>query len=155
MTATAVQTTSTANPLSAASALQDLLPKLVALSLDAKQAHWNVTGPRFLALHVLTDEIARASRDWADRVAERALALGFAVDARPQTVAMFAGEFPGGRLRDSDAIVALGDLIEAVSATARDELNHLEKADEVTHDIYVGLLEGLDKYRWMLRAQTQ
>ena len=44
--------------LTAASALQKLLPELVAFSLDAKQAHWNVTGPAFLPLHALTDEIA-------------------------------------------------------------------------------------------------
>ena len=155
MTATAVQTISDTNPLTAASGLQKLLPQLVALSLNAKQAHWNVTGARFFALHVLTDEIARATRDWADRVAERALALGFAVDARPQTVATFAGRFPGGRLRDSDAIIALGGAIDAFTYAARAELNHLETADAVTHDIYVDLLEGLDKYRWMLRAQTQ
>ena len=151
----ALQTTADTHPLTAASALQQLLPQLVALSLDAKQAHWNVTGARFLPLHVLTDEIARATRDWADRVAERALALGFAVDARPQTVATVAGVFPGGRLRDNDAIIALGALIDSLADGARRELDLLERADAVTHDICVDLLEGLDKYRWMLRAQAQ
>ena len=155
MTATAMQTTADANPLTAASALQKFLPRLVALSLDAKQAHWNVTGARFLPLHVLTDEIAAATRAWADRVAERALALGFAVDARPQSVAASAGSFPGGRLRDDEVTVALGALIDELTDEVRGELSHLEQADTVTHGIYVDLLEGLEKYRWMLRAQTQ
>lgn len=48
--------------LTAVSALQKLLPELVGLGLDAKQVHWNVTGPGFLALHSLTDEIAADAR---------------------------------------------------------------------------------------------
>jgi starvation-inducible DNA-binding protein len=162
MTATAVHTTADASPLTAdadaitaASALQNLLPGLVALTLDAKQAHWNVTGAGFLPLHALTDEIAAATRVWADRVAERALALGFAVDARPRTVATVAGEFPGGRLGDRETITALGAMIHGLAAAARAELGHLEKSDAVAHDIFVDVLEGLDKYRWMLRAQAQ
>ena len=80
--------------LAAASGLQKLLPELVALSLDAKQAHWNMTGPAFLPLHALTDRIAEDTRAWADRIAERAVALGFYVDARPATVAAAAGTLP-------------------------------------------------------------
>ena len=54
-----------------AAALQRVLPELVALSLDAKQAHWNVTGARFLALHELTDRIAATSGRTASRSCSR------------------------------------------------------------------------------------
>lgn len=64
----------------AASALQTLLSKLVALTLDAKQAHWNVTGPGFLPLHSITDEFVADLRVWSDRIAERAVR-----SARPST----------------------------------------------------------------------
>jgi hypothetical protein len=84
MTATALQTVPDTARFTAASALQKLLPELVALTLNAKQAHWNVTGPAFLPLHTLTDEIAADLRTWVDRVAEHTVALGFAVDARPE-----------------------------------------------------------------------
>jgi len=90
--------------LTAASALQKLLPELVALALNAKQAQWNVTGPAFLPLHALTDEIAADLRTWVDRVAERAVALGFTVEARPGTVAPVGGQFPAGRVSDHEAI---------------------------------------------------
>jgi hypothetical protein len=90
--------------LTATSTLQKLLPELVALALDAKQAHWNITGPASLPLRTLTNEIAADARAWADRIAERAVALGFdlgfAVDARPGTVAAVAGLFPTGRVTD-------------------------------------------------------
>ena len=153
MIATTLNAPDTAR-LAAASALQKLLPELVALGLDAKQAHWNMTGPAFLPLHALTDDIAADTKAWADRVAERAVALGFYVDARPATVAAAAGTFPLGRVSDVEAIAELTALIDGVTATARRVLDQLAPADAVGHDIAVDILEGLEKYRWMLTAQT-
>ena len=138
----------------AASALQKLLPELVALTLDVKQAHWSIIGPAFLPLHELTDEIAEQTSVWADRVAERAMALGFTVDARPRTVAAVAGHFPAGRVADDEAVAELIALIEGVTATARRSLDALEQADAVAHDLTVEVLEGLEKYCWMLRATS-
>jgi starvation-inducible DNA-binding protein len=152
MTATTLPAPDTAR-LDAVSALQKLLPELVALSLDAKQAHWNMTGPAFLPLHALTDDIAEDTRAWADRIAERAVALGFYVDARPATVASAAG-FPLGRVTDVEAIAELTARIDGVTTTARRILDQLGPADAVAHDVTVDILEGLAKYRWMLTAQT-
>jgi starvation-inducible DNA-binding protein len=140
--------------LSAASALQRLLPELAALTLQAKQAHWNLTGPGFLPLHALTDELAADTRAWADRVAERSVALGFTADARPATVAAVGGEFPGGPVSDREVITELGALLDAVAGTTRSGLAAVEAADAVTHDIHIEVLEGLEKYRWFLRAQA-
>jgi starvation-inducible DNA-binding protein len=152
MTTTTVQPTPDRARLGAASALQKLLPELVALSLDAKQAHWNMTGRAFLPLHAFTDVLAADARSWADRVAERAVVLGFAVDARPGTVAAVAGNFPAGRLGDRDVVIGLGTLIDNASTTARGALEQLSVADPVAHDLAVAILEGLEKHGWMLRA---
>ncbi len=154
MTATALQTVPDTARLTAASALQKLLPELVALTLNAKQAHWNVTGPAFLPLHTLTDEIAADLRAWVDRVAERAVALGFTVDARPGTVAAVGGQFPAGWVSDHEAIAELIEHIDEVIATARGAITDLERVDVVTHDVTVTVLEGLEKYRWMLSVQA-
>lgn len=136
-----------------ASLLQRLLLELVALTLDLKQAHWNVTGPAFLPVHALTDEIAADARTWADRVGERAMALGFPVDARPRTVAAVASNFPAGPVQNRQAIAKLIGIIDGVTATARRLLVDLERADPVTHDLTIEIVEGLKKYRRMLRAQ--
>ena len=138
----------------AAAALQKVLPDVVALSLNAKQAHWNVTGETFLALHDLTDRIAEDARAWADRVAERAVALGFAVDARPRTVAASDSQLPAGRLGQQETIAELTAIIDRVTKTARIALLDVADADAVSHDILVAVVEGLDKYRWMLSAQA-
>jgi starvation-inducible DNA-binding protein len=132
-----------------------MLPELVALTMHAKQAHWNVTGPAFLTVHALTDELAADSRNWTDRIAERSLALGFPVDARPGTVAAVAAQFPAGHITDREAVTELADLIGAVAATARASLTTLEDADVVAHDLTTEVLEGLEKYRWMLEAQLR
>jgi len=134
--------------------LQSLLPELVALGLHAKQAHWNVVGAAFLPLHALTDELAADTRTWADRVAERAVALGHPVDARPEAVAATSGSFPAGPVRDHDAVDALDALLGKAAGTVRRGLRTVETADAVAHDIYVEVLEGLEKYRWFLRAHA-
>ena len=122
------------------------------LTLHAKQSHWNVVGPRFLPLHDLTEEIATDTRAWVDRIAERATALGFAVDARPATVAAVAGDFPGGWVRDREVIAELAALLEAAARTVRAGLDEVEADDPVAHDIFVEVLEGLEKYAWLLRS---
>jgi starvation-inducible DNA-binding protein len=136
----------------AAAALQRLLPELVALTLFAKQAHWNVKGPAFLPLHDLTEELAADTRAWADRVAERATALGFSVDARPRIVAAAAGEFPEGWVRDREVIAGLGTLVADAARTARTNLESIGSADPVAEDIHIEVLEGLEKYAWLLRS---
>ncbi len=140
--------------LTAASTLQEMVPELVSLSLNAKQVHWNVTGPAFLPIHELTDKIAQDAGDWADLIAERAMALGFTVDGRPNTVAATNGHLPSGRIRDRDALLALIGLIDLVSVTTRSAMTVLEEADPVGHDLAIQVLHGLERYRWMLRAQN-
>jgi DNA-binding ferritin-like protein len=56
---------------------------------------------------------------------------------------------------DHEVIAELVVLIEGVAATARALLGGLGQADIVAHDLMVEMLEGLDKYNWMLRAQSR
>ena len=60
--------------------IADLLNARLADSIDlmmqAKQAHWNVKGPNFIALHELFDMIVDDAEEYMDLVAERAVQLG-------------------------------------------------------------------------------
>ncbi|MFP5488407.1 MAG: DNA starvation/stationary phase protection protein, partial [Acidimicrobiia bacterium] len=88
--------------------------------------------------------------------AERAVALGTPVDARPSTVAAEAGRsFPMGWLSDHEVAVELVDRITPVAETIHASLAALESSDPVAHDAAVETLEGLEKYRWMLLAHTR
>ncbi|MEO6126669.1 MAG: ferritin-like domain-containing protein [Ilumatobacteraceae bacterium] len=142
--------------LTAASKLQTLLPKLAALTLDSKQAHWNVTGAAFLPLHTLTDELAVDLGAWTNRIAERAVALGMAVDARPMTVAAsVSSSYPTGWVSDGAVITELVRRIDEVTSAIRHSAAELESSDLVAHDAVVEALEGLEKYRWMFLATSR
>src|SRR5665213_2347966 len=56
--------------------LQDRLADSIDLQTQAKQAHWNVKGPSFIALHELFDKIAEESEEYPDLVAERIAQFG-------------------------------------------------------------------------------
>src|SRR5579862_6945133 len=58
------------------SLLNHRLADCIDLQTQIKQAHWNVKGPNFIALHKLFDEINEAVEDYVDKLAERAVQLG-------------------------------------------------------------------------------
>ena len=72
----------TRNPLSENSRAHviDLLNRTLAAAIDlqaqAKQAHWNVRGANFIALHELFDGVAGVLTSFVDQLAERVTALG-------------------------------------------------------------------------------
>ena len=45
------------------------LADAIDLSLQAKQAHWNVKGPHFIALHELFDKVAEHAEEHVDAMA--------------------------------------------------------------------------------------
>ena len=61
---------------SAIEMLNEHLADAIDLHLQAKQAHWNIKGPNFVGLHELFDRIAAQADEYADLLAERAVALG-------------------------------------------------------------------------------
>src|ERR1039457_2944589 len=67
--------------------LQDLLADSIDLQTQAKQAHWNVKGPDFIALHELFDKIAEESEEYPDLIAERIVQFGGVAEGTIQVVA--------------------------------------------------------------------
>src|SRR5260370_41717174 len=62
------------------------LASAIDLERQAKQAHWNVKGPNFIALHELFDKVAEATEESIDLLAERVTALGGTAEGRIQAV---------------------------------------------------------------------
>src|ERR687890_1900518 len=56
--------------------LNDRLADASDLKSQAKQAHWNVKGMSFIALHELFDQVATAVEGHIDLIAERITTLG-------------------------------------------------------------------------------
>ena len=141
----------------AGAALQAVLTDLVDLSLVAKQAHWNVVGPRFRSVHLQLDEVVTAARDFSDTVAERAAAIGVSPDGRAGTVAeeSVIAEHPVGWVSDDDVIAWFVAQLSAVIARLREQIDETEKADPVTQDLLIGIVAELEKQRWMFQAENR
>src|SRR6516225_9479863 len=63
------------------------LADCIDLQTQTKQAHWNVKGPQFIALHELFDKINEEVEDYVDDLAERAVQLGGVVQGTARSVA--------------------------------------------------------------------
>ncbi|MFD5065567.1 Dps family protein [Streptomyces sp. NPDC058394] len=138
-------------------ALQGALSDLLDLSLVAKQAHWNLYGPRFRSIHLQLDEVVTAARNYADTVAERAAAVGVSPDGRAATVAESSGlpAFPGGWIQDGRVVSVLVEVYGVLINRMRARIEATEKVDAVTQDLFIGLTAELEKENWMFQAENQ
>jgi len=136
-------------------ALQDTLTELIDLSLQAKQAHWNVTGPNFRPLHEMLDDFVAQYRDWYDEVAERLAAIGVAPDGRAATVAAASSlePLPAGLLEDRVLVPLIEERVSTVTGRVRDRMMEIGEGDLVSQDMLIGIVHGLEKQGWMVRAQ--
>lgn len=138
-----------------ATELQTVLVDLIDLSLQGKQAHWNVVGPLFRTVHLELDELVKDARKWADEVAERMRALDVAVDGRADFVVRQSGltSLPAGTIADCDVLGRVSDQLATVGARCRASIERLDGTDKATEDILVGIVKGLEKHLWMFRSQ--
>jgi starvation-inducible DNA-binding protein len=135
--------------------LQDTLVELTDLALQAKQAHWNVTGPRFLPLHEHLDAMTAQLRAGADEVAERAATIGYPPDGRSSTVANGSPlpVIPGGPLADGAVVDLVVQALDIVTERVRIRVERLSDLDQASQDVLIDVLRGLDKQRWTFTAQ--
>jgi starvation-inducible DNA-binding protein len=137
------------------SALDDALADLLDLALLANHARWNIIGPRFLTMRRVLEEVADFARSSADRVAERAIMLGHAPDGRAPSIAQRSSLpiiEPGG-LRDVVAIAAFDAILDAVVDRVHAAMEAFE-TDLVTLHLFTCILGMIERYAWMLRAQS-
>lgn len=128
------------------------------LYTQTKQAHWNVKGPHFIALHELFDELAEEAEDHIDNLAERATALGGAATGTVREVTKHSRlpEIALGGLPGMDAVKALVERYGMVAASMRKAIETAANlGDADTSDLFTGISRGLDKNLWFLEAHLQ
>lgn len=137
--------------------LQSTLVDLLDLSLLAKQAHWNIYGPRFRAIHLQLDEVVTTARDYADQVAERAAALGVSPDGRAGTVAENSGlpAFVSGWVDDENVVGAVVQVFSTLITRMRARIDEAGRSDAVTQDLFISLTADLEKQSWMFQAENR
>jgi len=138
--------------------LNQRLADCIDLQTQCKQAHWNVKGPAFIALHKLFDEINEDVEEYVDLIAERIVQLGGIAEGTVGVVAKRSSliDYPLGLSTGPEHVAALSDALATFGRTARvgiEEMNELEDADSA--DILTEISRGVDKWLWFVEAHQQ
>jgi starvation-inducible DNA-binding protein len=138
--------------------LNQRLADCIDLQTQCKQAHWNVKGPTFIALHKLFDEINEDVEEYVDLIAERVVQLGGIAEGTARIVAQRSAliDYPLAIASGDEHVAALSDALSEFGRTARlgiDEMNDLEDADSA--DIFTEISRGVDKWLWFVEAHQQ
>lgn len=137
--------------------LQKVLVDLIELSLQGKQAHWNVVGRNFRDTHLQLDEIIAAARAFSDDVAERMRALHALPDGRSDVVAQTTTlpEFPQGEIATTDVIDLMTERLDAVASTCREVHDDVDEEDPTSADLLHAILEKIEQLSWMVSAENR
>ncbi len=154
--------TQVALPKGVRTEMVDLLNQHLANSLDlfsqTKQAHWNVKGPEFYSLHLLYDEHAAHAADWADELAERAVALGgYATGTvRMSAASSTLDEFPTDITTSMEFVKATVARWGTYANGIREAINEADSAGDVdTADLFTEISRQADKDLWFQEAHIQ
>ncbi len=123
-----------------------------------KQAHWNVKGKDFIALHELFDDLAERMLAFVDEIAERATALGGTAmgTARMAAANSKLPEYPADAIDGTDHLTALVDRYGKYAASTRAAIDTAdEHQDMTTADLFTEISRTVDKDLWFLEAHLQ
>lgn len=134
------------------------LASAVDLQLQMKQAHWNVKGPSFIALHELFDKVDEAVESYVDMIAERIVQLGgiAAGTVRIAAARSRLPEYPLAIAAGTAHVEAVARALSTFGQEARTtiaEANALDDAD--TADLFTEVSRGTDKWLWFVEAHSQ
>lgn len=140
------------------SELNGRLADSIALSLAAKQAHWNVKGRNFIAVHELFDTVHTNLREHIDIMAERVQQLdGVAVGtAEKISASTSVPEYPTDLIRAEDHIKALCDRFRDHGDRLRGAIDATDQAgDADTADIFTAASRSVDKDLWFMESHLE
>src|SRR5580700_9962986 len=122
------------------------LTDAIDLALLTKQAHWNIKGPQFIALHEMIDGFRTELDDHVDTIAERAVQLGGTA----------LGPYPTEIYAANDHLAALIERYAKVASAVRAAIDETDSAgDADTADLFTAFSRALDKALWFLEAHLQ
>jgi starvation-inducible DNA-binding protein len=137
----------------------ELLNRHLAAAIDLhgqlKQAHWNVRGPGFMAIHELFDKVSTKVESYSDMIAERAGGLGGAAQGTIQVAAGRSFLVPYA-LEISDVnehVFAVSGALAAFGQSARDAITQATSfGDADTADLFTEISRAVDKELWFVES---
>jgi starvation-inducible DNA-binding protein len=134
------------------------LAAAIDLHAQVKQAHWNVRGPTFIAIHELFDKIADVVEEYSDKIAERAGTLGGTAEGTVQTAAERSFLEPY-RLGVADAGAHIAAVTAALASFGESVRNGIDESDEFgdidTSDLFTEVSRGIDQQLWLVESHRQ
>ncbi len=123
------------------------------LSLITKQAHWNLQGLNFIAVHEMLDDFYKILQKYVDIFAERLIQLNFIAIGTAEHLAQNTSfeEYPSDISSVTDHLRELHIRYATVANALREDID-LAKADAATIDYYTQAVEDLDKFVWFIEA---
>src|SRR5438093_2273342 len=138
--------------------LNQRLADAIDLQLQTKQAHWNVKGPQFIALHKLFDEIEEAVEEYVDLLAERVVQLGGIAEGTARVVAERSElpEYPLTISTGEEHVWALSSALSGFGERIRRAIDQTADLGDVdSSDICTEIFRATDKWLWFVEAHAE
>jgi starvation-inducible DNA-binding protein len=139
----------------AAELLNRHLAAAIDLHAQVKQAHWNVRGPAFIAVHEFLDKVAEAVEDYSDTIAERAGALGGTAEGTIQVAVdrSFLERYKLGVADEKEHLSAVTTALAAFGDSARKAIDEAATfGDQDTSDVFTEVSRGIDYQLWLVES---
>ncbi|SNT68788.1 DNA starvation/stationary phase protection protein Dps [Paracoccus seriniphilus] len=142
----------------AVSELNARLADSLALSMAIKQAHWNVKGPGFIAVHELLDSVYANLQEHIDVMAERVQILDGVAQGTAEVVAKNTTlkEYPTDLTSTADHLKAICERMRDHGGKLRAAIDTTDEAgDANTADIFTAASRTADKDLWFLESHLE
>ena len=135
--------------------LNQNLATAIDLHAQVKQAHWNVRGANFIAVHKLFDTVSEEVENVSDMLAERAGGLGGSADGTIQTAAERSSliAYPLGVADEQKHIFAISGALAAFGESVREASARATVfGDVATADLFTQVSRGIDLQLWFVES---
>lgn len=139
----------------------ELLNLQLAAAIDlhgqVKQAHWNVRGPGFMAVHKLFDDVSGEVETYSDMIAERAGGVGATAFGTVQvaTERSFLVPYSLGVADVAEHVFAVSAALAAFGQSIRDAAVHATVfGDADTADLLTEISRRIDHQLWFVESHA-